>query len=230
MRASEDWLYEDEARAANESTLYGKIESLEKLVNPVRKRAFELEARETLSETIEKVSEYVNKTLAFVEKNMTWVGLTDRNGLRNMSTAFENWFDNVSAQQAEKALTEEPAFTKQQVHQRLHALQSEAERLTKMRKVEPYPYAGYGGYGGYGAGGYGGWNDPKMKAYYDELMKNLTNKTGNGTNSTFNASDYYEAFRKYQRDSASNGTNGTAGNSTGESEASAKANESKDEL
>mmetsp|Transcript_66518 Transcript_66518/g.192036 ORF Transcript_66518/g.192036 Transcript_66518/m.192036 type:complete len:962 (-) Transcript_66518:68-2953(-) len=185
LTAMEDWLYEDEAREANASLLEDKLRSLQELVVPIRERAVELEQRALLPELIDKVKDYVNMTLAYVEENMTWVAATEREGVANLTSDFVEWYDNVSKLQTEHDLTEEPLYKVMQVKQRLHRMQSEAQRLTKIRKIDPMPYTS-------DSGKYGGdyWKDPRMRKYYDDLMKNMS---GNGTN----YSDWFRNFSNF---------------------------------
>merc|ERR1719291_1170913 len=70
LMAMEDWLYEEEAREAGVALLEEKLKSLQELMVPIRRRAWELEQRAGLPELIEKVQDYLNKTLDYVEKNM----------------------------------------------------------------------------------------------------------------------------------------------------------------
>mmetsp|Transcript_49461 Transcript_49461/g.159698 ORF Transcript_49461/g.159698 Transcript_49461/m.159698 type:complete len:963 (-) Transcript_49461:142-3030(-) len=185
LSTMEDWLYEDEARDANVTLLTEKLESLQALVVPIRSRAWEVEQRETLPELVVKVKDYVNSTLSYVEKNMTWVDAKEREGVANLTAKFEEWYANLTEQQETKALTEEPAYTAQQVKMALSRMQSEATRLTKIRKIDPMPYSN-----DYGKGGYGGKDDPRMKKYYEEMMKN---RSRNGTN----GSDWFSNFSNF---------------------------------
>lgn len=175
--ALEEWLYEEDAATANASVFEDKLKSLQSVVFPILNRAFEFEHRPQLPEIIEKVKSYCNLTLTYVEKNMTWVSAKEREGVANMTSKFDSWYANLTEQQSTRSLTEDPAFTYNDVAKALRAIQSEAQRLTKIQKIEPSPY-GYGntgGYGGYeGYGGYGKYSDPKMREYYDAMYRNMS--------------------------------------------------------
>jgi len=173
----EEWLYEEEAFMANASTFEAKLEVLQKHVSPIVSRAFELEQRPLLQEKIGKVRSKVNATLEYVERNMTWVDAKEREGVANLSKAFDAWWANASENQSGRALTEEPAYRAGQVEKMLLRVEAEAMRLTKIKKIDPMPYSDYGGYGR-GYGGYGGY-DERTRAFYESMYRNFSK---NGTN------------------------------------------------
>jgi len=226
LTAMEDWLYEDEARDANASLLDDKLRSLQVLVMPIRSRAKEIEQRALLPELVDKVKDYVNITLAYVEQNMTWVAAKEREGVANLTSDFEEWYANVTKLQDARDLTEEPMYFAVDVKMRLHKMQSEAQRLTKIRKIDPMPYSS-------DSGKYGGdyWKDPKMRKYYEDMMRNYSR---NGTNSSnwfsnfsnfsnfqgWNDSEYMRSFYEHAARNFSG-----SGNDSGEG-----ADESKEEL
>jgi molecular chaperone DnaK (HSP70) len=209
LMATEDWLYEDEAMNGNASVFESKIQELNAKVYPIRSRAFELENRPQAQEMVDKVKEWVNTTLEYVKTNLTWVAATEIEGVVNLTIQFDEWYANVTTQQASLALTETPAFTVHDVQARLTKARSEALRLTKIKKIEPMPYRDdYGKYGGYGGyGGSGGGYDDKMKDFYRRMYEN---SSANGTNysdwfrsqnysnySGFNDSDYMRSFYEH---------------------------------
>jgi len=238
--ALEDWLYEDEATNANTSVLEGKLATLRELVYPILRRAYELENRPQLPEVIEQVQQYVNQTLSYVVANMTWVSAKEIEGVNNLTAAFEEWYANVTEQQAKIAITEEPAYSVSDAKKFLHKMQTEAQRLTKIKKIDPVPYStDYSKYGGGYGGGSGGYNDPKMKAYYDAMYKNFSaNGSGRdwfGNNSNFsnfsgwNNTDYMRSF--YENMARSNFSGGAGeGGSNGSAEGENKTEGSHSEL
>lgn len=188
MTAMEEWLYEEEAMLASAEVLEGKLAELQEQVNPILRRAWELEQRPLLPEVVEKVRSYVNNTLEFVKLNMTWVAAHELEGVANLSSAFDSWWEGALANQSNTALTEDPAYSVNDAKRLLHRMQTEAQRLTKIRKIDPVPYSDYGkGYGG--SGGYGGYDDPKMRAYYEQMYKN---NSRNGS-----ASDMFGNFSNF---------------------------------
>jgi len=210
----EEWLYEDEAMHANASLLEEKLRSLQDLVYPILRRAHELEQRPQLPEVVGQVQDYVNSTLAYVEKNMTWVAASELEGVRNLSAAFDVWYANVTEQQDARALTEEPAYSVLHAKKMLHKLQTEAQRLTKIKKIDPMPYSSdYGKYGG------GKWDDPNMRGYYDAFMKNFSRNGSwfgaNGANGSnfsgfnFNDTDYMRSFYENMARNFNGSANGT---------------------
>lgn len=229
----EEWLYEEEAMTANASLFETKLATLQELAYPIMRRAHELEQRPLLEEIIEKVMLYTNQTLAYVEKNMTWVDAKEREGVQNLTIAFDTWYANVTELQAKRSLSEEPAFETRDAKMRLHKIQSEAQRLTKIRKIDPMPYSSdYGKYGGYGGYNY---NDPKWREYYDAMYRNFS---GNGSQhdwfrnfsnfsnySGWNNSDYMKSFYEHYARGSNFSQDGTENTSS-----SAGAEGEKDEL
>mmetsp|Transcript_63813 Transcript_63813/g.152188 ORF Transcript_63813/g.152188 Transcript_63813/m.152188 type:complete len:986 (+) Transcript_63813:96-3053(+) len=199
----EEWLYEDGFYVTNASDFEDRLDELHLAVGPILRRAQEYEFRPQLPEIVEKVLIGINKTLDYVRLNMTWVAATEREGLANMSAAFDQWYSNVTAEQAELPLTAEPAYSVAEVKRRLEKLNSEAMRLQKIKKID-YDYSKYGS--GYGSGRSGGYDDPRMRAYYEAMMRNFS---GNGSNrsewwrnsnfSGFNDTDseYWRSFYEY---------------------------------
>mmetsp|Transcript_70521 Transcript_70521/g.181751 ORF Transcript_70521/g.181751 Transcript_70521/m.181751 type:complete len:927 (+) Transcript_70521:141-2921(+) len=181
--AMEDWLYEDEARNANASLLEDKLRVLQEQVHPILRRAMELEYRGQLPELVKKVEEFVNQTLSYVRKNMTWVDPKEIEGVASLSAAFDAWFANVTEQQEKQALTEEPAYYTRDAKLRLQRMQSEAQRLLKIRKIDPMPYSN-------DKGQYGGGYDERMRSFYENMYKNFST---NGTN----GSDWWRNFSNF---------------------------------
>jgi len=191
LTQQEEWLYEEEAATANASTLEAKLEALQLHVAPIFARALELETRPLLAEKIEQVLGKVNVTLEYVKKNMTWVDAKEIEGVGNLSKAFEEWWANATENQSKLALTEEPAYRVREVERKLQRVASEAVRLTKIKKIDPMPYSDYGrGYGGYGGYGGGGYDDPKMRAFYENLYKNYSMNGSNSSNWWRNFSNF----------------------------------------
>lgn len=226
----EEWLYEDEARNANASTLEEKLKFLQEKMYPILMRAWELEQRATIPDLVQKVKDYANATLDYVVKNMTWVAEKEVKGVSALIDELDSWYANVTENQSTLALTENPAYSVNDVKRRLQRIQSEAQRLTKIRKIDPMPYSD-SRYGGYGKGDF--WKDPKMREFYEQYYRNFSK---NGTNfsdmfrnfSNFNRSrddnesDYMKSFRDfYGGDSnstadedPSDGAKGTASDNT----------------
>jgi len=201
----EEWLWEDEASTANASVFYEKLRDLEQVVLPIRARAAELEARAGLPETIEKLKAWANSTLTYVKVNMTWVDSKEIESVNNLTEDFDDWWANVSEEQSKRDLTEEPAFSVREAHTKLRLIQSEAQRLTKIRKIEPVkqdPYAGYGGYGAY-------------NTYWEEAMKNFSARNGTNWTDAFgnnfsNYSEYLRSFYEHANKNFSGAPNFTA--------------------
>mmetsp|Transcript_55445 Transcript_55445/g.154499 ORF Transcript_55445/g.154499 Transcript_55445/m.154499 type:complete len:956 (+) Transcript_55445:43-2910(+) len=178
--AAENWLYSEEANDANIDLLTEKLTEAQEFAHPIHVRATEFEQRSMVIDIVEKVNNYVNRTLQYVESNMTWVAAKEREGVRNLTAGFNVWYKNVTEWQAATSLTQEPVFSHIDVRTRLKRVQSEAERLTKIRKIDPIPYSQdyYGRYGGY--------DDARWRAYYDSMYRN---QSGNGS--------YYDWLRNF---------------------------------
>jgi len=221
LTGMEDWLYEEEAATATAALLEDKLASLKEHVVPITTRAYEKEQRALLPELIEKVNDYAKSTLAYVKNNMTWVDEKERQSVGNLTDAFTAWFANVSELQEKQPITQDPVYTAYDVKIRLEKIRSESVRLTKIRKIDPMPYSDYG-YGGYGRGGYG-YDDPRMRAFYENLYKNYSRNGSNFSDwfrnfSDFNSSgyqgsndsDYWKSFydraaRNFSKEDAEDG-------------------------
>lgn len=224
----EEWLYEEEAAAANASALEGKLRVLKERVSPILGRAYELEQRPLMADNVDKFRKAVNTTLNYVKTNMTWVEAKERESVANLSALFEEWWANVSENQSRRLLTEEPAYTVRDVERAMSRVASEAQRLTKIKKIDPMPYsdygrgyAGYGGYGGRGYGRYGGYDDPRMRAFYENMYRNFTQNGSNNSDwwnfsnfSNFNSWNDSEYMRSYYEHAARNFTSENASDST----------------
>merc|ERR1719482_2704858 len=117
-----------------------KEAELNAALNRLRGRALELEHRPLAIERVEQVLKYVNETIDFVKLNRTWVTDEQREEVLNKSKAFEKWWSNVSALQEERALTEDPIYSVNEVAQRLGVVQKEAERLMRIQYIpKPAP-------------------------------------------------------------------------------------------
>lgn len=198
LTAAENWLYEDEAMSASAAVFAAKLKGLDEKVGPIKARVYELEQRPLMTELVTKTLNYTKTTLEFVRRNMTWVEEKDLQLVANMSEKFETWYANVTTLQQERALTEEPAYRAREVKTKLDKLRKEAQRLRKIRKIDPKPYSDFGRYGY-------GYDEERMRAFY----RNLSNASWNGTNgsnwwrnfsnfsnfSGWNDSEYLRSFR-----------------------------------
>merc|ERR1719487_1063062 len=136
---TEDWLMDYGYEESTTLTVLGeKIAELEGSVNVLRNRALELEHRPLVIERVEQVLAYVNETVEFVKANRTHVTPEQREVCTNKTEAFVAWWENVTALQADKKATEEPAYTGNDVMQRLEKLQKEAEKLMRIQYI-PVP-------------------------------------------------------------------------------------------
>jgi hypothetical protein len=141
---TEDWLMEYGYDDATTLAMLGEKEAdLNNGLNRLRGRALELEHREQAVERIAQVLQYVNETVEFVKLNRTWVkdqAPTAIEGVLNRTRDFEAWWANVSAQQEARAITEDPAYSVNDVAKRLGAVQKEAERLMRIQYIpKPVP-------------------------------------------------------------------------------------------
>lgn len=159
-----------------------KAAALETSVNKLRGRALELEHRPLVIERVAKTLEGVNQTVEFVKVNRTWVTKEQIGAVLNKTAAFEAWWRNVSALQEERKLTEDPAYSVNDVAKRLQAVQKEAEKLMRIQYIPNPPPT---------PGGKSAYDDPfggnYSKEWFEALKKNLS---ANGTNGTPNFSGF----------------------------------------
>mmetsp|Transcript_57864 Transcript_57864/g.154601 ORF Transcript_57864/g.154601 Transcript_57864/m.154601 type:complete len:973 (+) Transcript_57864:272-3190(+) len=228
LTAQEEWLYED-GYSAKKADFNDKLAGLRAQVDPILKRAKEHEERPALKEHIEKSLGTITATLAHVKRNMTWVAESELEKVHNMTEDFNSWFEGVERQQAELALTDEPAYTIADVKRRLSAVSKEAKRLKKIKKIEKRDYdsaywnSQYGSqYGPYGANS-SGFDFSK----FQEFMKKQnmsSNFTGNG--SGYNESDYLRAYYESMMKGKQWGKDGS--NSTDQGNATAEEKSAED--
>lgn len=226
LTAMEEWLYEPEALAANASTLQDKLQTLKASIEPILRRAWEFEQRPLLPDVVDKVLEYANKTLEYVAKNMTWVTAADQEGVGNLTVQFQEWYENVTEAQKTAALTEDPAFSVVDVRRRLERIRSEVHRLTKIQKIDPIPYSrDYDRYGGYG-------RDPRMRAWYEAMMRNMSKNDSNASDwfrrfsnfsdTNWNESDYMRSFYEFSKNGTDDGNASSHGTSSSGSDEKAE--------
>uniref|UniRef100_A0A7S0Q2K2 Uncharacterized protein n=1 Tax=Coccolithus braarudii TaxID=221442 RepID=A0A7S0Q2K2_9EUKA len=132
----EDWLYEEGMDLAAGKYRTKKRE-LEKLAAPVFLRATEMEARPRV---VQGALDAVNFTLTLLT---TWaaerpeVTEAERETVSGMCANFTQWLDGVQEAQAEKPLSEAPAFLSSEVTAKLEPLEREVRRLIKKPKPRP---------------------------------------------------------------------------------------------
>ena len=130
---AEDWLYED-GRDLAAKAYHKKKNELEARVNPVLLRAAELTDRPL---TVSRALEAINWTQSILE---TWaaerpeVTEAERTLVAEMCANFSLWLEKAQAAQAEKAVTEPPAFLSSLVTYKLEPIEREVRRLIKKPK------------------------------------------------------------------------------------------------
>jgi len=182
---TEDWLMDNGYEESTTLTvLEEKIAELEGSVNVLRNRALELEHRPLVIERVEQVLAYVNETVEFVKTNRTHVTPEQREVCTNKTEAFVAWWENVTALQAEKKATDEPAYTGNDVMARLEKLQKEAEKLMRIQYIPVPPPTPKGPYDDM-------FKDSNFsKEWFENLKKNLSDENFSNFNfSNFNFSN-----------------------------------------
>eukprot|EP00928_Gymnodinium_smaydae_P061231 TRINITY_DN45362_c0_g1_i1.p1 TRINITY_DN45362_c0_g1~~TRINITY_DN45362_c0_g1_i1.p1 ORF type:complete len:1000 (+),score=297.48 TRINITY_DN45362_c0_g1_i1:108-3002(+) len=198
----EEWLYEEEAMTASAELLEEKLKELHGQVGPILRRAQELEHRAGLPELVEKVLLYVNQTLTYVQTNMTWVAAKEVEGVQNTTEQFVAWWENHSAIQAERPLTEDPVFSVNDAKRGLLHLQNEAQRLTKIKKIDPIPYSNdYGRYGSYYDDYFKNFSGGNYSNYSD-WFRNFSSNGSNFNYSNFRDSEYMRSFYEHMAKNA----------------------------
>eukprot|EP00494_Astrolonche_serrata_P024497 UN24755 len=128
----EDWLYEVEEPSAG--VFKAKKREVVKKVQPVFVRAYELQAR---PQVVATAKERVHVIRAFVKnmtETMTWVPEEEFEKLNNQTTAFQKWFSEKLEDQAGREVTEQPAFTLEQVKSKLEKLSDDVTLISKRPK------------------------------------------------------------------------------------------------
>merc|ERR1719271_737265 len=174
---TEDWLMDNGYEESTTLTVLGeKIAELEGSVNVQRNRALEREHRPLVIERVEQVLAYVNETVEFVKANRTHVTPEQREVCTNKTEAFVAWWENVTALQADKKPTEEPAYKGNDVMQRLEKLQKEAEKLMRIQYIPVPPPTPKGPYDDM-------FKDSNFsKEWFENLKKNLSDENFSNLN------------------------------------------------
>jgi len=128
----EDFMYEPGSTLKD---YQDRLLTLQDMVAAMEERSVELEARQdTLPELVDEVTTEVRKTLSHIKRNVTWMNPNKTEALAASLADFKVWWEKKLQQQNVLPLHEAPAFTKQNVKDKLDELRKESETLRKMKK------------------------------------------------------------------------------------------------
>lgn len=114
LEADEEWIY-DSAKAEGIEAVKKKLSALENVVEPMKKRAEELEARPKVIDKMEKALVDVVSRLEQIATKRPWVPEEKLKGVRAFGEDVGAWWREKLASQQSKKDTEEPVFTKAEV-------------------------------------------------------------------------------------------------------------------
>lgn len=133
FEAAEDWMYTDEAKQTN--NLRNKHFELRKMFGPLDRRSKELSAR---PETVADLRERINSSMVHVSsirnahESAKSKHLEEFDKYSKLCNDVLSWLDTKEAEQAKKALTEDPVFSSEEVKAKSREIASDLERLLKL--------------------------------------------------------------------------------------------------
>ncbi|KFH13069.1 DnaK family protein [Toxoplasma gondii VAND] len=114
LEADEEWIY-DSAKAEGIEAVKKKLVALESVVEPMKKRAEELEARPKAIEKMEKALVDLVSRLEQIATKRPWVSEEKLASVRAFGQDVDAWWREKLASQQSKLDTEDPVFTKAEV-------------------------------------------------------------------------------------------------------------------
>jgi len=127
----DDWVYEGSVRKSDYDE---RLDRLQALLGPMDERIAELEAREDLPSTVDEAVASMKEMEATIRKDMPWVNASKIEKAQEKLAEFMTWWAQRQDKQKELPLSEAPAFTKDQVQDKLSTVQKEWEKLKKIKK------------------------------------------------------------------------------------------------
>jgi Hsp70 protein len=136
--AAEDWLYDDGA-TANQTTLEAKFEELSDSLEPVLLRIEESTARpKALNELNKKLTD-AEALLAQWETTKPQITEEERQSVTTRIESVRQWIEEQEAAQAQRQLSEDPAYWSREIPEQFRPIESLVLRLS--RKPKPKPVA-----------------------------------------------------------------------------------------
>jgi len=137
LSETEDWLFDVEDPTAG--VFKAKLREVQKEVLPVFGRAYELSQRDFYVDETQKHLGVLRKMITNLTETMTWVNETEFEKLTKSCDTFEDWFTKKLEEQAEKELTDEPAFRVDEIKKRVEKLSDEVKRIAMRPKPAEKP-------------------------------------------------------------------------------------------
>lgn len=118
LQAAEDWLYSEEGEDATKSQYVAKLDELLKVGGPIKSRQREQELRPKAERELrEAISSYMEKVNAR-EERYSHLTEADWEKVVEKCAGAEKWIGDVSAKQAERPKSAEPAVTSAEIQKR----------------------------------------------------------------------------------------------------------------
>jgi len=127
----EEWMYE---AGSSKSDYEAKLKQLQDLLQPMEERALEMEAREDIPSTVEDELSTIKAIQAHIKKNMSWVDENKTATASEKLSSFKTWWAKKQEQQKTLPLHEAPAFTKQEVIDKITKVTKEWDKVKKLKK------------------------------------------------------------------------------------------------
>lgn len=135
--SSEEWMLE--ATDMTKSDYEAKLKQMQDLLNPMLERATELEARSDLPSMVNEELEAAREAREKITKNMPWVSTNKTEEASEKLAEFTEWWNKKLQQQKKLPLHEAPAFTKQEVLDKLSKVRKDWDKLLKIKKPKDKP-------------------------------------------------------------------------------------------
>lgn len=130
----EEWMYEGGTSKADYES---RLTKLKDLLGPIEERAFELDARSDIPESVSEALAAMNKVHTDLGKNKTWANETKVEAALKKITDFEEWWSKKQDSQKSLPLHEAPAYTKAEVKDKLSKLQKDWDKAIKAATKKP---------------------------------------------------------------------------------------------
>jgi hypoxia up-regulated 1 len=135
--SSEEWMLE--ATGMTKADYEAKLKHIQDLLNPMLERAAELEARSDLPSIVNEELEAAREARDKITKNMPWVSGNKTEEASEKLAEFQEWWNKKLQQQKKLPLHEAPAFTKQEVLDKLSKVRKDWDKLLKIKKPKDKP-------------------------------------------------------------------------------------------
>jgi len=108
LNEAEEWLYDEEEPSAGK--FKSKLRELQKKVQPVFTRAYELSARPSSVKQAREFLITMTKVIQNMTESMTWVNKTEFEDVQKKVNDVDKWITNKVEEQEKRDRTEKPAF------------------------------------------------------------------------------------------------------------------------